>query len=93
MFCRMVLPNRCCDTYFRYTTDASGYELQHEVGRGATASVWAACAKACNEVVAVKLFHLDRLKGDEVIDHNDPATPNMAGPLPYQRPLAICQAL
>jgi hypothetical protein len=76
---RKVWPDDAAKSYpgtrHRYTTDAAGYELQHEVGRGATASVWAACAKACNEVVAVKLFHLDRLKGDKVMRWDDVATP------------------
>ena len=84
MFCRMTRPKRCSGTYSRYTTDASGYELQHEVGRGATASVWAACAKACNEVVAVKLFHLDRLKGDKVM-HDMTLLRYTTGSSPYFR--------
>lgn len=79
-FGRLVAAENYSGTRHRYTTDASGYELQHEVGRGATASVWAACAKACNEVVAVKLFHLDRLKGDKVLHCCDTATPMDAHP-------------
>jgi hypothetical protein len=59
----------------RYPTEAAGYDLQHEVGRGATASVWAAHAKACQEVVAVKMFYLDRLKGDKVLQRVRPKHP------------------
>lgn len=54
------------DVTCRYPAEAAGYELQHEVGRGATATVWAARATTCGEFVAVKMFYIDRLKGDKV---------------------------
>ena len=36
------------------------------MGHGATATVWAARAKATGEFVAVKMFYLAHLKGDKV---------------------------
>lgn len=62
----------------RYPAEAAGYDLQHEVGHGATATVWAARAKACGDFVAVKMFYLDRLKGDKVLGMHAAALPTSA---------------
>ncbi|KAK3255789.1 hypothetical protein CYMTET_35050 [Cymbomonas tetramitiformis] len=44
----------------QYPTEASGYDLKEEVGRGASAKVWRAICLPFNEVVAVKILDLER---------------------------------